>query len=111
MEPVGTDTVTLVAVVADTVATVPLNFTVVSGSVVEKLVPVSVTTVPIVPDVGENPVSVGVAAAGMGSSFSLHALHSKNNVKLKISRLCKFLIREMIVAVDFTSWETAFILD
>ena len=102
MAPAGTATVRLVAVAADTVAAVPLNFTVLSRRVVEKLVPVSVTTVPIVPDVGENPVSVGaVAAGGIGSSLSLHALHSRKKTKLRKSKLCRFLIREMIKAGRF----------
>ena len=110
--PAGTATVKLVAVAADTVATVPLNFTVLSRRVIEKLVPVSVTTVPIGPDVGENPVSVGAVAAGggIGSSLSLHALHSRKETKLRKSKLCRFLIREMINVEVFTSCERAFIL-
>ena len=102
--PVGTDTVRLVAVAADTVAAVPLNFTVLSRRVVEKLVPVSVTAVPIAPDVGENPVSVGaVAAGGTGSSLSLHALHSKKKAQLRIRKLCRVLTREMMKDKVFTS--------
>ena len=102
--PAGTATVKLVVVAADTVAAVPLNFTVLARRVVEKLVPVSVTAVPIAPDVGENPMSVGaVAAGGTGSSFSLHALHSRKMTQLRISKLCWFLIREVSNGKVFTS--------
>ena len=102
--PAGTATVKLVVVAADTVAAVPLNFTVLARRVVEKLVPVSVTAVPIAPDVGENPVSVGsVAAGGTGSSLSLHALHSKKKAQLRIRKLCRVLTREMMKDKVFTS--------
>jgi hypothetical protein len=50
----GSVTVKLVAVAAVTVAVAPLNFTSFCDEVVEKLVPVMVTTVPAVPEVGVN---------------------------------------------------------
>ena len=50
--PVGTVVVMLVAVLAVTVAAVPLNLTVLLAGVVLKFVPVIVTVVPMVPDVG-----------------------------------------------------------
>ena len=81
--PAGTLTVRLVAVAAVTVAVVPLNFTRLLAAVVEKLVPVRVTVVPTIPEVGENPVRVGVGIFGSdGSSFSLHELHSRKKERL-----------------------------
>ena len=47
--PGGTEVVILVALLAVTVAVVPLNFTVLFEGVASKLVPVIVTEVPIVP--------------------------------------------------------------
>jgi len=88
-----------------------LNFTVLSRRVVEKLVPVSITTVPIVPDVGENPVSVGaVAGGGIGSSLSLHALHNRKKTQVRTSSLYSLLIREMIKGEFLTSCERVFIM-
>ena len=58
--PDGTVAVILVAVgVPVTVATVPLNLTVLLAAVVLKFVPVMVTVVPDAPDVGVNEVMVG----------------------------------------------------
>ncbi len=57
--PVGTVTVRLVAVAEDTVAVVPLNFTLLDDAVVEKFVPVIVTVFPASPAVGVKLVIVG----------------------------------------------------
>ena len=57
--PVGTDVVMLVAVLAETVAVVPLNFTVLFAGVALKLVPVIITEVPTAPLVGLKLVMVG----------------------------------------------------
>ena len=95
--PVGTLTVRLVAVAAVTVAVVPLNFTTLLAAVVEKLVPVRVMVVPTVPEVGENPVRVGVRVAGLaGSSFSLHELTSRKKKRLSINILDTFFMAENI---------------
>lgn len=59
VEPEGTDVVILVAVLAVTVAVVPLNFTVLLAGVVLKFVPVMVTVLPISPLVGVKEVMVG----------------------------------------------------
>jgi hypothetical protein len=56
--PVGTFTVNVVAVAAETVATTPLNLTILLASVVLKLVPVIVTVVPTTPLTGEKSVIV-----------------------------------------------------
>jgi hypothetical protein len=57
--PVGTVVVIVVAVDAETVAVVPLNFTVLFTAVVLKFVPVMVTEVPTAPDAGAKLVIVG----------------------------------------------------
>lgn len=58
--PEGTVTVNCVEVAEEIDAATPLNFTVFDAAVVLKLVPVIVTVVPSVPDVGLKPVIVGV---------------------------------------------------
>ena len=91
--PVGTVTVKLEEVAAVTTAVVPLNFTALLAGVVEKLVPVRVTVVPTVPEVGENPVRVGMRTTGLdGSSFSLHELHRKKRKRLRINIWDTFFI-------------------
>jgi hypothetical protein len=81
-----------------TAAAVPLNFTALLAGVVEKLVPVRVTVVPSVPEVGENPVSVGVTTTGLdGSSFSLHELHNKKKKKLSINTWNTFFMSKKLV--------------
>ena len=60
--PEGTEVVILVAVLAVTVAVVPLNFTVLFAGVALKFVPVIVTEVPTAPLVGVKLVMVGVEA-------------------------------------------------
>ncbi len=57
--PAGTVTVILVAVLAVTVAVVPLNCTVLFEGVVLKFAPVIVTEIPTEPEVGVNEVIVG----------------------------------------------------
>lgn len=57
--PAGTTAAMLVAVLAVTVAVVPLNFTVLLAGVVLKFDPVMVTVVPIKPLIGLNVVTVG----------------------------------------------------
>ncbi len=59
--PVGAVTFKEVLVAELTVAVVPLNRTVLLAAVVEKFVPVIVTTVPVTPNAGEKFVIVGVA--------------------------------------------------
>ena len=57
--PVGTEVVMLVALLAVTVATVPLNLTVLFAGVMSKFVPVIVTDVPTTPLVGLKLAMVG----------------------------------------------------
>lgn len=91
LAPAGTFTVRLVAVAAVTVAAVLLNFTVLLAAVVEKLVPVRVTLVPTVPEVGENPVMVGTRVPGVtGSSLFLHPLHRRKKKRLDTNKLDTF---------------------
>ena len=59
--PVGTDVVMEVVVLAETTAVTPLKRTVLLVGVVLKLLPVMVTVVPMLPDVGVNDVMVGTA--------------------------------------------------
>jgi len=63
VEPVGTDVVILVAVLAVTVAVVPLKFTVLLAGVVLKFAPVIVTDVPTGPLPGVNEVRMGTWAS------------------------------------------------
>ena len=58
--PPGTEVVMLVEVLAVTVATVPLNLTVLLAGVTSKLVPVMVTVVPTAPLVGLKLLIVGL---------------------------------------------------
>jgi hypothetical protein len=96
--PVGTLTVKLEDVAAVTAAAVPLNFTALLAGVVEKLVPVRVTVVPSVPELGENPVRVGMRISGLdGSSFSLHELHNKKKKKLSINTWDTFFMSKKLV--------------
>jgi hypothetical protein len=97
VDPAGTLTVMLVAAADVTVAVVALNFTKLLAGVVEKLVPVSVTTVPVVPEVGENPVRVGSSVTGLdGSSLSLHELHKRKRKRLGIIMWDTFFINNII---------------
>ncbi|GLU54005.1 hypothetical protein Dfri01_34660 [Dyadobacter frigoris] len=69
--PVGTVTVSVVAVAAVTVAGVVLNNTVLFAGVVSNFVPVIITEVPTVPDVGANEATLraGVGVTTGSSSF------------------------------------------
>src|SRR5258708_5294164 len=58
--PVGTGAVMLVALQAVGAVETPLNFTVLVNCVLPKFVPVITTDVPVPPDVGFNPVIVGL---------------------------------------------------
>ncbi len=71
LAPAGTEVVMLVAVLAVTVAVVPLNCTVLLAGVVLKFVPVIVTVVPTGPLEGVNEVMVGSAAAVTTKSSAL----------------------------------------
>ncbi len=62
MAPVGTGALILVALQLVGVAVTPLNLTVLLPWVVPKFVPVMVTDVPIVPEVGERLLMLGVPA-------------------------------------------------
>jgi len=62
VEPVGTEVVMLVGVLAVTLATVPLNLTILLDGVLLKLVPIIVTDVPADPLTGVNDVIVGANA-------------------------------------------------
>jgi hypothetical protein len=68
--PVGTGTVTLVALQAVGVATVPLNATVLVPCVAPKFAPVIVTAVPTGPDVGLSVVIDGGTVTGEGDAVT-----------------------------------------
>lgn len=71
--PLGTATVSCVAVADDTVAVVPLNVTVLAEAVVLKFVPVIITVVSATPLVGVKLVMVGDTVLALSSSSSLQA--------------------------------------
>ena len=65
----------LVVVAEVTVVTTPLNLTTLFAGVAEKFVPVKVTTVPLMPAVGEKPVRVNSACwlvVELGHCFHFH---------------------------------------
>lgn len=82
--PAGTTTVSCVPIAALTVATVPLNLTILFADVALKLVPVIVTVVPTDPLAGVNAVIAGVRI----TSSSLHDAR-RGTIKLEIPRLFK----------------------
>jgi hypothetical protein len=77
--PGGTVTVSCVLVAAETVAVVPLNFTVFDATVVLKLVPVIIICSPVVAAVGIKLDMVGaVGAGGVGDELPFpHLIHKK----------------------------------
>jgi hypothetical protein len=104
--PAGTLTVIEVAVEAVTGETVPLNFTKLLAGVIEKLVPVRVTTVPEVPDVGENPVIVGAITTGLaGSSLSLHELPRRKKILMILNCITFFIAIGLYRLDEIRCWE------
>jgi hypothetical protein len=81
----GTSTTSCVAEADETVAATPLNVTWFSAAVVLKFVPVIVTSVPVTPLVGLNPLIVVVTGTGSGSgsipSSEPPLLQPANNVR------------------------------
>lgn len=82
--PTGTVVLMLVVVDAVTVAAVPLNVTVLLAGVALKLVPLMVTNVPTIADVGEKPVMVGSGRVAVKSVAEVAVMPSTTTVILPV---------------------------